>query len=193
MFQAKPREPDVSEKIQNIIRRASREDVPVNQGVHNNTHDVMRIKMLTLETLLSNEDIIKALHHPVYSLEEHPNKDLFRYTSIFPFLNVPLDKADVKNFLCFEVNSYGSGKLMKNQLVIRIISHTDDIETDWGIPRTDLIDMIISEEIDWTTRFGATLEKVQDVAGVFASGYLYRDLVYELVSSNNGYRLVNGG
>lgn len=194
-FQAKVKEPAVSEEIQGVIKRALREDVPVNQPVFNNTSDLIRIKEQLFETFLNNEDLLKALHHPEYSLVEHPNKDLFRYTSIFPFLNVPLDKADVKNYLCFELNSfadfYGQGVRSKNQLIVRIICQVDDIQTDWGIPRMDLIDMIISEDIDFTTKFGSTLKKTKDAGGVFSGGYFYRDLVYENVSSNNAYRNIN--
>lgn len=190
-FVKKAKEPAISEHIENILKRAFREDVPINQGAFNNTSDLIRIKMQILEIFLNNEDLLKALHHPELSLEDHPRKDLFRYTAIFPFLNVPLDKSDVKNYLCFELHSSGTGKFGKNRLIIRIISHIDDIQTDWGVPRTDLIDLIISEEIDWTNRFGAKMVKISDVADVYSSGYFYRDLVYESVSTNNGYKYIN--
>lgn len=190
-FSAKVKEPIVSKKIEGVIQRALREDVPINQGPFNNTNDIVRIKMQIFETFLENEDILRALHHPVYSLSEVLNKDLFRYTSIFPFLNVPLDKSDVKNYLCFEVDVRGEGKLARNQLIVRIISHVEEMETDWQIPRTDLIDLIIAEEIDWTNKLGATLKKVSDTAGVFTTGYFYRDIIFEQVSPNNLYRQVN--
>ncbi len=103
-FKTKQKEPIVSEAIEDVLKRALREDVPINQTVFNNTSNIIRIKNHLFETFLDNEDILRALHHPIYSLEENLNKDLFRYTSIFPFLSVPLDKADVKNYLCFELN-----------------------------------------------------------------------------------------
>lgn len=194
-FKEKEKEPILSEGLKDVLKRALREDVPINQTVFNNTSNLIRIKNHLLEIFLSNEDLLRALHHPIYSLEENLNKDLFRYTSIFPFLSIPLDKSDVKNYLCFELNFVsvprGNDKLAKLQLVVRIISHKDDIRTDWGIPRTDLLDMIISEEIDWTNRFGSTFVKIQDNGGIFSSGYFYRDLIYETTSSNNLYRLVN--
>lgn len=190
-FTAKEKEPLLSEKIQNVIKRVLQEDVPINKASFNNTNDILRIKMKIFEIFLHNEDILRALHHPTYSLSESLSPDLFRYTSIFPYLQVPLDKSDVKNYLCFEVSTQGEGKLARNKLVVRIICHQEEMETDWGLPRTDLISMIIAEEIDWTLTFGGSLKKVSDGAGIFSSGYFYRDLIYEQHSANNVYQYVN--
>ena len=75
--------------------------------------------------------------------------------------------------------------MITKNITFRTVSHGDDAITDWGIPRHDLLAMIIKSEFDWTNVFGMHLSKIYDRGRVSEDGYYYRELIYETTVPNN--------
>ena len=182
----KVKEPDLSPEMQEIIERSHREN---NSDAYD---DIDSYKFLIMKMLTENQDILKTLHNK--ELEKNKtngliNGDAYRNVNIFNFLKIPETQSVVKNYICFEVDDieqvrYNEHLITKN-ITFRTVSHGDDVITDWGIPRHDLLAMIIKSEFDWTNVFGMHLSKIYDRGRVSEDGYYYRELIYETTVPNN--------
>ena len=182
----KVKEPDLSPEMQEIIERSHREN---NSDAYD---DIDRYKFLIMKMLTENQDVLKTLHNE--ELEKNKtngliNGDAYRNVNIFNFLKIPETQSVVKNYICFEVDDieqvrYNEHLIIKN-ITFRTVSHGDDVITDWGIPRHDLLAMIIKSEFDWTNVFGMHLSKIYDRGRVSEDGYYYRELIYETTVPNN--------
>ena len=79
---------------------------------------------------------------------------------------------------------YNEALITKN-ITFRTVAFEDDIKTDWGIARQDLLAMIIKSEFDWSNIFGMHVSKIYDRGRVSEDGYYYRELIYETTVPNN--------
>lgn len=196
-FAVKEKEPKLSPEMKDIIERSHRD------GEGDCYDDTDRYKYLIMKILTDNQDILNTLHNKDLE-EKYKNKegiingDAYRNVNIFNFLKIPETQSTVKNFICFEVDDvekprYGEGLLKKN-IIFRTISHKDDVNTDWGIARQDLLSAIIKSEFDWTNIFGMHLELVYNKGRVAENGYYYREFIYETTVPNNLVnKMKNGG
>ena len=192
-FAPKEKEPRLSNTMQSILNRSHQEE---NSG--DCYDDIERYKFKIMKMLTENQDILWTLHNKsledtYYTLNENGEKvlngDSYRNVNIFNFLKIPDIQSTVKNFICFDVHDieqprYNDGLIIKN-IVFRTVSHEDDYMTDWGIPRQDLLGLIIKHEFDWSNEFGMHIEKISDRARVAENGYYYREFIYETTVPNN--------
>lgn len=179
-IKAKELEPKLSNHMLDVINNTHGEDVGVEYD------DIERYKYRIMQMLTSNTDLINALHN--HELQGHKGDD-YRFVNIFNFLKIPNTQSTVKNFVCFEVQDveqprYTEG-LMTKYIVFRTVSHEDDVQTDYGIARQDLLALIIKNEFDWSQVFGMHIEKIQDYGKITENGYYYREFIYETTSTNN--------
>ena len=191
MFEAKEKQPKLSVAIQEVIERSHGEQN--NKGMD----DVTRYKYHVMKELTSNPDILRTLHN--HDLEsqisnwDNPNGDVYRNVNIFDFMKLPSLKDEIQNYICFEVassKSYNNDHIIID-LVFRTVSHVNDMQTDWGIQRHDLLALIIKSEFDWTKYFGKTLVKLSDVGHIGEDDFYYREIVYQSTIPNNHYNKLN--
>ena len=180
----KPKElqPKLSEEMLKVINKSHGENTDV--GIQYD--DVERYKYRIMKMLTEDEDLISTLNNK--ALDGHKGDD-YRFVNIFNFLKIPDTQSTVKNFVCFEVNDveqprYSEG-LMKKYIIFRTVSHEDDIQTDYGVARQDLLALIIKNKFDWSQEFGMHIEKIQDYGKIAENGYYYREFVYETTTANN--------
>lgn len=186
MFEEKIKEPKLSTKMQDIIKRS------IDEKNNSNLDDIFRYKYKIMKMLTSNQDILHALHNDeLCGKDEVINGDLYRDVCIFDFLKLPNLKDRVNNYICFEVNDSGYGSTIEKRIVFRTVSHKDDHKTDWGISRQDLIASIIKNEFDWSNVFGMHLEKISDVGLIADDEFYYREIVYKTSAPNNVYNKIN--
>lgn len=195
----KKKEPYLSKTIEDIINKSHGKENPNGQY-----DDIDRYKYFIMKLLTENQDILHTLHNKEleskYTDSETKliNGDAYIDVNIYNFLKIPDAQSTVKNFICFEVDDiekprYGDGLLKKN-IIFRTVSHDDDYRTDWGIPRQDLLSLIIKSVFDWTNLFGMHLELVSNRGRVADNGYYYRDMIYETTVPNNLVnKAMNGG
>ena len=178
--------PKLSVEMQNVIKRSHGEK---EAGLQYDDVEIYKYKIMQM--LTEDADLISTLNNK--ELDGHKGDD-YRFVNIFNFLKIPDTQSTVKNIVCFEVNDveqprYTNG-LMKKYLVFRTVSHEDDVQTDYGMARQDLLALIIKNKFDWSQVFGMHIEKVQDYGKITENGYYYREFIYETIASNN---LVNRG
>lgn len=192
-FTPKPKEPLLSEQMQNSLLRSMKEIPPGSVGDGYDLMDVYRYKFKIMNDLLQDQDLLHTLHLEGHSTQEHLDGEAFRDTCIFDYMKLPDLKDRVKNYICFDVFlRKGSAESITTEIIIRTVSHQSDMKTDWNIGRHDLLAEIISARMDWTDSFGKTLHKISDGGYTTNDGYCYRELTYRAVNlCNPGRKLAN--
>lgn len=185
---SKIKNPDLSQEMIDIIERSHR------QGDGLAYDDIDSYKYIIMDILTKNQDILKTLHNKDFEQEDKKvngllNGDLYKDVNIFNFLKIPDTQSVSKNYICFEVDDmeqvrYNEALITKN-ITFRTVAFEDDIKTDWGIARQDLLAMIIKSEFDWSNIFGMHVSKIYDRGRVSEDGYYYRELIYETTVPNN--------
>lgn len=179
-FKPKVKEPILSEEVQNIINRS------IDEKNRNNYDDIFRIKNKIVQNLINNQDILHSLHYQKDVHEDIIDGTSYKDTCIFDDLKIPNKESEVKSYICFEVDdttSYDS-RIVKT-ITFRIIVHEDDLLTDWGINRKDLLSLIIKNEFDWNHILGTTMQKTKDFGYIADTVYHCRDIEYQLITPNN--------
>lgn len=186
-FESQNIEPILSDEIVNILYRSMGEETSTEPNITTNTDAIFRYKYRIMRELLSNKDLLRTLHHPVYSKEVPLNGDKFKGVCVFDHLVLPEFIQDVSNFVCFDIfNGNGGDRSIQITLHIRVICAFDDIKTDHNINRADLLDLIITNQLDWSHIFGGhSMYKTSDTSTFHEKGFVYRDLVYTGVVANN--------
>ena len=194
---SKIKNPDLSQEMIDIIERSHR------QGDGLAYDDIDSYKYIIMDILTKNQDILKTLHNKDFEQEDKKvngllNGDLYKDVNIFNFLKIPDTQSVSKNYICFEVDDIEQVRyneaLITKQITFRTVSFEDDVKTDWGIARQDLLAMIIKSEFDWSNIFGMHISKVYDKGRVSEDGYYYREVIYETTTANNLVnKMKNGG
>lgn len=186
-IEAKQKEPNLSQETIDIIQRSF--------GKQNNagTDELIRYKHKIMEILLSNEDLLKTLHY-TNAIETNNvlNGDYYRNVCVFDFLRLPDFKENVKNYVCFEFresNPFDSH--ITRRLIFRVVSHLDEMITDWGVSRVDLLACIIKNEFNWSNELGMTLIKQYDEPSMADDDYYYREISYKIEVPNELYNKIN--
>lgn len=147
--------------------------------------DVIEMKRLIKQTLIADPDILEALHNPDLDIE---SPDEFLDTNIFDFVRVPQTQDTVRNFICFtvddiEVNQYN--ETMKTQYIqFHCICHLDDMKTEYGISRHDLISFIVRDLFNWTNIFGLQFKLISNKESTVDSDYYCRTLQFKAEKPN---------
>ena len=120
-------------------------------------------------------------------IEEYNEK--IQHEQIIPWLKLNGLQKEVLNFVMFDIDdtdvSY-TNDLIKNQyLIIMCLVHEDDMETEYGIARTDLLDYIVKDLLCWTNVLGMQLKCVNDFQDIVDSKYYARTLKFKIEAPNN--------
>lgn len=124
-------------------------------------------------------------------IEEYNER--IQHEQIVPWLKLNGIQKEVLNFVMFDIDdtdvSY-TNDLIKNQyLIVMCLVHEDDMETEYGIARTDLLDYIVKDLLCWTNALGMQLKCVNDFQDIIDTKYYARTLKFKIKELNN----VQGG
>lgn len=114
---------------------------------------------------------------------------------IIPFLKLNGINKEVLNFIMFdiadnEVDSYN--KVIKYQiLTVMCLVHEDDMETEYGILRQDLLGYIVKDLLCWTNVMGNQLKCISDFHDIVDSRYYCRTIKFQIEAPNNLYAGMN--
>ena len=107
--------------------------------------DIIEIKRKIKQKLISDPDILEALHNPDIDIE---SPDEFLDNNIFGFIRIPTTQDTVRNFICFTVDDIEDHQFNSHfkvqQIQFACICHLDDMKTEFGIDRHDLLGLINS-------------------------------------------------
>lgn len=120
-------------------------------------------------------------------IEDYNEK--IQHEQIIPWLKLNGIQKEVLNFIMFDIDdtdvSYSNNVIKNQYLIVMCLVHEDDMETEYGIPRTDLLDYIIKDLLCWTNALGMQLKCVNDFQDIVDSKYYARTLKFKIEAPNN--------
>ena len=156
------------------------------RDIQNVDDDIARKKRLIEQMLYSDEDIIEILDNPALDPSE---PESYVYENIFPFLRIPGTQDVSKNFITFTVDDterMPSNEVMKRQTIQFVIFiHKDNITTNYGMARHDLLGYLIRDIFNLSNKLGPQMELVSNREGVTDADYHTRTLRFELITDNS--------
>ena len=124
-------------------------------------------------------------------IEEYNEK--IQHDQIVPWLKLNGIQKEVLNFIMFDIDdnevSYSNNVIKTQHLVVMCLVHEDDMETEYGLARTDLLDYIVKDLLCWTNALGMQLKCVNDFQDIVDSKYYARTIKFKIEAPNN----VQGG
>ena len=115
------------------------------RDIQNVQDDIIEMKRLIKQKLIADTDVLEALHNPNIDID---SPDEFLDKNIYGFIRVPTTQDTVRNFICFtvdDIEEHRFNEVMKIQYMQFVcICHLEDMETDYGIDRHDLLGLITS-------------------------------------------------
>lgn len=102
---------------------------------------------------------------------------------IIPYLKLNGVQKEVNNFVMFEIRDYEASalnKVIKTQQVTVICAVAEeDMDTEYGIQRTDLLAYIVKDLLQWSNCAGLQLKCVSDFDDIIDDRYYSRVLRFE--------------
>ena len=148
--------------------------------------DIIEMKRLIKQKLIADPDILEALHNPDIDLD---SPDEFLDNNIYGFIRIPKTQDTVRNFICFTVDDIEDHRFNSHfkvqQIQFTCICHLDDIETDYGIDRHDLLGYIVRDIFNFTNDFGLQFKLVYNKESTIDSDYYCRTLKFERECTNS--------
>lgn len=150
------------------------------RDIQNVNYDIARMKRQIKQKLIDDPDVLEALHNPDIDID---SPDEFLDKNIFGFLRIPHTQDTVHNFICItiddvEVDRFNEVIKVQN-IQLTAICHLDDMKTDIGIDRHDLLGYLISDIFNWTNVFGLQFKLIYDKESTIDSDYYCRTLRFE--------------
>ena len=148
--------------------------------------DIIEMKRLIKQKLIADTDILEALHNPDIDID---SPDEFLDNNIYGFIRIPTTQDTVRNFICFtvdDIEEHRFNEVMKTQYVqFNAICHLDDMKTEYGIDRHDLLGYLIRDNFNWTNDFGLQFKLITNKESTIDSDYYCRTLKFEATKINH--------
>lgn len=148
--------------------------------------DICAMKRLIRQKLTSDPDIIEVLNNQKL---DPSCPDDYLNTNIFAYIRIPTVQDVAQNFICFSVDDmedHRENSAMKIQYIQFVVfCHGDDIATNYGIERHDLLGYLIRDIFNWSTMFGMTAKLVYNRESTTDTNYSCRTLKFELIKTNS--------
>ena len=147
--------------------------------------DIIEMKRQIKQKLISDTDILEALHNTSLDVD---SPDEFLDNNIYGFIRVPTTQDTVRNFICFTVDDIEENRFneaMKTQYIqFMVICHLEDMKTEYGIDRHDLLGYLIRDIFNWTNIFGLQFKLIYNKESAVDSDYYCRTLKFEATKPN---------
>lgn len=147
--------------------------------------DIIEMKRLIKQTLIADTDVLEALHNPSIDID---SPDEFLDNNIYDFIRIPTTQDTVRNFICFTVDDIEENRfneVIKTQYIqFHAICHLDDMKTEFGISRHDLLGYLIRDIFNWTNIFGLQFKLITNKESAVDSDYYCRTLQFKADKPN---------
>ena len=156
------------------------------RNIQNVQDDIIEMKRLIKQKLIADTDILEALHNPDIDIE---SPDEFLDNNIFGFIRIPTTQDTVRNFICFTVDDIEPDRynshIKVQQIQFNCICHLDDMKTEYGMDRHDLLGYLVRDVFNWTNDFGLQFKLVYNKESTIDSDYYCRTLKFERECTNS--------
>lgn len=147
--------------------------------------DIIEMKRLIKQKLIADTDILETLNNPDIDID---SPDEFLDNNIYGFMRIPQTQDTVRNFICFTVDdidpSYNSHFKIQ-QVQFSCICHLEDMKTNYGIDRHDLLGYLVRDVFNWSNDFGLQFKLVYNKESIIDSDYYCRTLKFERECTNS--------
>ena len=158
----------------------------MNRDINKVDDDIITMKRLIKQKLIDDTDILEALNNKDIDID---SPDEFLDTNIFGFIRIPQTQDTVRNFICFTVDDIEEDRyneVIKVQYIqFNCICHLDDIKTDYGIDRHDLLGALVRQNFNWTNMFGLQFKLIYNKESTVDSDYYCRTLKFMAQKPNS--------
>ena len=158
----------------------------MNRDINKVDDDIISMKRLIKQKLIADTDILEALHTPDIPTD---SPDEFLDTNIFGFIRIPQTQDTVRNFICFTVDDIEADRYNSHmkiqQIQFNCICHLDDMKTEYGMDRHDLLSYLVRDTFNWTNDFGLQFKLVYNKESTIDSDYYCRTLKFEREYTNS--------
>lgn len=148
--------------------------------------DIIEMKRLIKQKLIADTDILEALHNPNIDID---SPDEFLDNNIYGFIRIPTTQDTVRNFICFTVDDIEDHRynshMKVQQIQFNCICHLNDMKTEYGIDRHDLLGYLVRDIFNWSNDFGLQFKLVYNKESTIDSDYYCRTLKFERDTTNN--------
>ena len=114
------------------------------------------------------------------------------HRQILPYLKLNGMNKEVLNFLMFDIEDYSVSyvnEIIKNQnITVMCLVHEDDMDTPYGVQRSDLLGYIVRDLLCWTNALGMQLKLTYDHPEIIDAKYYCRTMRFSAQAPN----VVNG-
>lgn len=155
------------------------------RDIQNIQDDICTMKRKIKQKLISDPDILEALHAdiPLDSPDEYLDNN------IYGFIRIPQTQDTARNFICFTVDDIEQHQFNSHmkiqQITFNCICHLDEMKTKYGVDRHDLLAFLVRETFNWTNMFGLQFKLVYSKESTIDSDYYCRTLKFESEQLNS--------
>lgn len=119
--------------------------------------------------------------------------DKVSHPQILSFLKVNDIQKEVLNFVMFDIEderpSYTNELIKQQYLTVMCLVHEDDMDTEFGVDRIDLLSYIIEDLLCWSNVTGLHLKLYDNKFGITDTKYYSRTLRFLIKATNtNNFR-----
>lgn len=147
--------------------------------------DICEMKRQIKQKLIADTDVLEALHNPNIDID---SPDEFLDNNIFGFIRIPNTQDTVHNFICVtidDIEDHRFNEVMKMQNIqFTAICHLQDMKTEYGIDRHDLLGYLIRDIFNWTNMFGLQFHLISNKESTIDGDYYCRTLKFEATKPN---------
>ena len=156
------------------------------RDIQNFDDDIITMKRLIKQKLIADTDILEALNNKDIDID---SPDEFLDTNIFGFIRIPSTQDTVRNFICFTVDDIEEDRynevIKVQDIQFNCICHLDDMKTDYGIDRHDLLGALVRQNFNWTNMFGLQFKLIDNKESTVDSDYYCRTLKFMAQKPNS--------
>ena len=115
------------------------------------------------------------------------------HPQIISFLKVNDIQTEVVNFIMFDIEddrpSYTSDAIKNQSLKVMCLVHEDDMDTEYGINRVDLLAYIVKDILGNSNSTGLRMKPYSDTFGITDTKYYARTVIFTIHTPNgNNFR-----
>ena len=151
-----------------------------------NSLEIVRYKQQLTSLIINNEKIVKLINE-----EDIENPEDLIYHNIYDFVRVPETIDEERTYICLKVDVpevYRSSFLFKQLIItIYIISHQNQMITEYGGTRIDLISALVDKMLNGRKDIGKKkLELISNIEDGIGSKHRCRILKFKASDIDNG-------
>lgn len=173
-------------------------------------YEIIRKKKIIQDILVNDPDIREVLGakepKPLnqYTNPNNPTEDELKkrqeiliynenitHDQIVPWIKLNGIQKESLNFIMYDIYddrvSY-TNKVIKNQyLQVMILCHEQDMDTEYEVPRTDLLDWLVKDLLNWSNVLGNQMKLTEDKFRIIDNVYYCRSLLFLMTTVNGAF------